>query len=140
LESIVVDSSVIVDSFLVEEENHQRALEYISGLERGDYAFNLPMLVITEVVSAINRRTTINRLPFFHTLARASQSMKEWEQSGKVLLYPLDRNRLDLSVTIAQRDRLRGAESVVAALAEELEMTLKTFDGEIFQRFPAASK
>ncbi|MCH8989151.1 MAG: type II toxin-antitoxin system VapC family toxin [Chloroflexi bacterium] len=136
MESIVVDSSILVASFLEHEEKHQQALEYISGLQRGDYIFHLPMLVIAEVLAAISRQPTANRLPL---LARAGQSLRAWEQSEKILLYPLDRDRLELSVTITQRDRLRGADSVVAALAEELGMPLKTFDGEILTRFSQAS-
>ena len=136
MESIVVDSSILVSSFLVHEETHQQALEYISGLQQGDYTFHLPMLVIAEVIAAISRQSTTNRLAL---LARAGQSLKEWEQSGKISLYPFDHDRLQLSVTVAQRDRLRGADSVVAALAEELGLPLKTFDGEILTRFSQAS-
>ena len=94
------------------------------------------MLVIAEVVSAISRQSTANR---FALLARAGQSLKAWEQSGKISLYSLDRERLELSVTVAQRDRLRGADSVIAALAEELEMPLKTFDEDILARFSQGS-
>ena len=137
MESIVVDSSILVASFLENEEKHQQAAEYISGLQRGDYIFHLPMLVIAEVFAAISRQSTANRLAL---LARAGQSLRAWEQSEKISLYPLDRGRLELSGTITQRDRLRGADSVVAALAEELGMPLKTFDREILTRFSQASE
>ena len=137
MESIVVDSSILVASFLEHEEKHQQAAEYIGGLQRGDYIFHLPMLVIAEVFAAISRQSTANRLAL---LARAGQSLRAWEQSEKISLYPLDRGRLELSVTITQRDRLRGADSVVAALAEELGMPLKTFNREILTRFSQASE
>ena len=137
MESIVVDSSIIVASFLVDEERHQQALEYINGLEQGDYAFHLPMLAIIEVASAIRRRTIRNWIVLASTW---KQNVADWERDGSLILYPLNRDRLELAVTIAQRDRLRGADSVVAALAEELDFPLKTFDNELLNRFPAASQ
>lgn len=136
MESIVVDSSILVASFLVHEEKYREAAKYITDLERGDYIFHLPMLVIAEVIAAISRQPAANRLAL---LARPDQSLRTWEQYGKISLYSLDRNRLELSVTIAQQDRLRGAEPVVAALSEELRFPLKTFDEEILTRFSQAS-
>ena len=137
MESIVVDSSILVASFLENEDKHQQALAYIGGLQRGDYVFHLPMLVVVEVVAAISRQTIDNRLAL---LARSGQSLRAWGQSGKISLYPLDQARLEHSVTVAQRDRLRGADSVIAALAEELGLPLKTFDEEILNRFSQASR
>jgi len=57
-----------------------------------------------------------------------------------MVLYPLNRNRMELASSIAIRFRLRGADSVFAALAEELEIPLKTFDQEILDRFPLANR
>ena len=137
MESIVVDSSILVASFLENEDKHQQALEYIGGLQRGDYVFHLPMLVVVEVIAAISRQSIAYRLAM---LTRAGQSLRAWEQSGKISLYPLDQKRLELALTVAQRDRLRGADSVIAALAEELGLPLKTFDEEILNRFSQASR
>ena len=53
--------------------------------------------------------------------------------------YSLHRERMERAGTIAESHRLRGADAVVAALAEELSMTLKTFDREILDRFLLAS-
>ena len=136
MERIVVDTNILVASFIESDSLHQESQPYIAGLENGEYIFHLPMLVIVEVFATISRVPTTNRLAL---LARAGQSLRAWEQTAKISLYPLDRNRLDLSVTIAQRDRLRGADSVVAALAEELEMPLKTFDQDILAKFSQAS-
>ena len=136
MEHIVVDSNILVASFIESDSLQIESQTYLTGLEDGSYTFHLPMLVIAEIIASISRQVTANRLAL---LARADQSLKAWEQSGRILLYPLDRDRLELSVRVAQRDRLKGADSVVAALAEELEMPLKTFDREILARFPTAS-
>ena len=72
MERIVVDSNIIVSSFLVQEDFHQRAQIYINGLERGDYIFHLPMLVVVEVMAAISRQAPRDRRLF-------------WQEPGKVL-------------------------------------------------------
>jgi len=136
MEPIVVDSNIIVASFLEAEAFHEQGLEYVNKLERGDFIFHVPMLVVVEVMSAISRRATKNRLALMITW---NQNTVDWESSGQINLYPLDRDRMDQAINIAQSHRLRGADSVVAALAEELGMPLKTFDGEILARFPRAS-
>jgi predicted nucleic acid-binding protein len=137
MENLVIDSSVIV-SYLVESETfHQTALPYINGLENGDYAFHSPMLVPVEVTAAISRRNPLpNRLAI---LARWQQTMTDWEQSGRVVLYPLDRSRMESAIYITEQHRLRGADSVIAGLAEELDTPLKTFDREILARFQRTS-
>ena len=137
MEDIVVDSNILIASFLDFDSLRQQSQPYITGLENESYIFHLPMLVVVEIISALSRRPTSNRLAL---LARTNQSLRAWEESGRISLYPLDRERLELAVTVAQRDRLRGADSVIAALAEELRMPLKTFDKELLDRFPTASE
>ncbi len=137
MEHLVVDTNILVASFNESDSLQPQSQPYIDGLENGNYIFHLPMLVIAELIGTMSRIPTANRLAL---LARTNQSLRQWEQSGKISLYPLDRDRLELSVRVAQRDRLKGADSVVAALAEELGMPLKTFDEEILNRFSQASR
>lgn len=136
MEHFVVDTNILVASFNGSDSLHSKSQPYIEGLESGSYIFHLPMLVIAELIGTMSRIPTANRLAL---LARTNQSLREWERSGKISLYPLDQGRLELSLTISQRDRLKGADSVVAALSEELGMPLKTFDEEIISRFSQAS-
>lgn len=136
MEHFVVDTNILVASFNGSDSLHSKSQPYIEGLKSGSYIFHLPMLVIAELIGTMSRIPTANRLAL---LARTNQSLREWERSGKISLYPLDQGRLELSLTISQRDRLKGADSVVAALSEELGMPLKTFDEEIISRFSQAS-
>ena len=136
MEPIVVDANVIMAFFLEAEEYHQRSRTYVDGLEHGEYIFHLPMLVIVEIVSAISRRAQRNRLAL---LTRVTKSLSDWETAGRIILYPLDQGRMGNAVKVAEERRLRGADSVVAALAEELRMPLKTFDLQIIARFSQAS-
>jgi predicted nucleic acid-binding protein len=135
MEHIVVDSNIIVASFLQSDYWYREGQEYITGLENGDYLFHLPMLVVVEVTSAISRRAQRERLAI---LTRARKSIADWERDGKLVLYPLDRDRMVKAIDIAIRDRLKGPDSVIAALAEELSMPLRTFDTELQQRFTRA--
>ena len=136
MEPVVVDTNVMVASSLESEPHHHLGQAYIDGLMTGDYVFHLPMLVVVEVIATINRRVQRNRLALVTTW---QQRFADWERDGKISLYPLDRQRMANAVNIAQRDRLKGPDSVIAALAEELDMPLKTFDREVVDRFHGAS-
>ena len=135
-EPLVVDSSVIAAAFIREDEHHQKGVEYINALRRGEYVFHLPMLVVVEVTSAIRRRDR----RYQWAGRRWRSDLAQWERERKVFLYPMSRERMEHSVATARRRRLRGADSVVAALAEELNMPLRTFDGELLLRGPEASR
>ena len=137
MEPIVVDSDVIVASFLESETHHNDARQYVDGLENGDYVFHLPMLVVVEVTSAISRRTRDNRIAFLDIWRR---NVVDWELNGKLMLYSLDRNRMHNAGAVAERYGLRGSDSVIAALAEELGFSLRTFDREILEHYQQASR
>ena len=130
-----MDSDVLVASFLESEARHADARHYIDALENGDCIFHLPMLVPVEVVSAIWRRTQKLGVAL---VTRARISLQDWESTGKMLLYPLTRERMDLGMDAALKYRLRGNDSIVASLAEELGITLRTFDAEMQRRLPQA--
>jgi len=136
MDHLVVDTNVLVAFFLESDEFHVQAQSYISGLESGDFTFHLSMLVVVEVISTIGRRAQRDKLA---RIARASQSLTDWEQDGKLVLYPLDRNRMHNAMYVAERHFLRGADSVIAALADELDMPLRTFDKNILAAFQPAS-
>ena len=136
MDAIVVDSNVIVAALLDEDSFHSEGQAYVDGLERGDYTFHLPMLVVVEVAAAISRRAQRNRLPL---LARAKRSIRDWEHAGRIILYELNHLRTNNAVDSAEQNRLRGSDAVIASLAEELDMPLRTFDTDIMARFPRAS-
>lgn len=136
MEPLVVDSNVIVASFLENEQHHGQAQQYIDGLEQGHYIFHLPTLANVEVTSAIRRRAERNWMAL---VATWKQNVADWEQADTLVLYPLDRNRMDHASDIALRYQLKGSDCVFARLAEELGMTVTTFDQEILDRFPLAN-
>ena len=133
---LVVDSNILVASLLSEEESHQGALGYMAGLEAGEHVFHLPMLGVVEVAGALHRRLPGDQPAL---MARVRKSLSAWETDGKVILYELNRPRMDSALVAAEQYRLKGPDAVVTALAEELDIPLKTFDKEILARFEKAS-
>jgi predicted nucleic acid-binding protein len=136
MDQIVVDTNVLIAYLVRSEEFHERAQNYIDGLENGEYTFHLPMLVMVEVMATLNRRSQRNRSAI---LEAWQQTVSDWENSGKLVLYPLDRNRMELATSCTKEHRLRGADSIIAALTQELSLPLKTFDREILARYLQAS-
>ena len=131
-----MDSNVLVASFLDFEERHQDAQRYVKALENGDSVIHLPTLVPVEVVSAIWRRTQKQGMAL---LVRARRSLQDWESAGKRVLYNLDNERMNAAMDTAIRYRLSGADSIVASLADELDIDLATFDTTLQSRVPRAS-
>lgn len=136
MESLVVDTNVLVAAFLESDTHHLHSKTYVDGFERGDYVFHLPMLVLVEVASVIWRLTQKQGMA---TVVRARKSLSDWEAANMVILYPLNRGRMVAAIDAALRHRLSGADSVVVALAEELRTPQKTLDNQILVRFPQAS-
>jgi len=131
-----VDANVFVASFLSDDRFHDGGTAYVRGMESGEYIFHVPTLVPVEVIAAIWRRSQKQGMAL---VARATQSLAEWETAGKIVLYPLDRERMAMATDSAVRYRLSGSDSVIAALSGELNIPLKTFDAEIAARFAGDS-
>ncbi len=51
----------------------------------------------------------------------------------------LERTELAIGLNSGLSPHLKGADSVIAALAEELQIPVKTFDAESLQRYPNAT-
>lgn len=130
MKEIAVDSNVFIAAWLKQDQYHSEAIKFVENLRAGECLFHVSMLVPVEVCSAILRRTK--------SLARAYLAKREienWVGDGYISLYPLDGERMTKAQEIALRDELRGHDAVIAAVAEELELELLTFDGEILKRF-----
>ena len=135
MEDVVADSSLLVAYFLESDVFHQSAREFMAELDSGGHKLHLPMLVMVETVSAIRRRlgqrsqTTIND---------ALATIYQWERQQKLIFYPLNRERMEAALRLAEGNALRGADSIIAALGGELGIALKTYGNEILRRFQRA--
>jgi len=137
LADLVADANVLVASFLPADQFHQLGRGYVQEIETGDNKFHLPTLVPVEVLAAVWRRSQRQGIAL---VTRAKKSFDDWEAAGSIVLYPLNRERMTIAMEVAVKHRLSGADSVIAALAEELDLPLHTFDSELIQRFSRATQ
>ncbi len=132
IQNVVADTSLLVAYFLESDAFHRTAREYVAELDNGSFILHLPMLVMVETVSAIRRR---QRHDWQYKVDEAFTTIYEWERQGRVIFYPLNRERMEVALRVTIETGLKGADSVIAALSEELGYNLKTFDNEILRRF-----
>ena len=135
IQNVVADTSLLVAYLLEYDAFHLSAQEYFSGMDRGNFILHLPMLVMVETISAIRRRQGQD---WQYKVNEALATIYEWERQGRVIFYPLNRERMEGALRISIETGLKGADSVIAALAAELGYNLKTFDHEILRRFRLA--
>ena len=137
MDEVVVDSNLIVASFLSKDQFHQEGKAYTEALQRGDYRFHLSTLVIVEVVSGVSRQVRRYKPAF---VERVRRSIDVWERSGGIILYELNRDRIQFAASAAERYGLRSLDAIHAALADELALPLKTCDQDVLTRYPGASQ
>lgn len=130
MKEIAVDSNVFIAAWLKEDQYHNEAIKYVENLRAGQCLFHASMLVPVEVCSAVLRRTKSPARAYL-----AKREIENWVGDGYIRLYPLDGERMTKAQQIALRDKLRGHDAVIAAVAEELQLEFLTFDREILVRF-----
>lgn len=135
MEDVVADSSLLTAYFLEFDVFHQPAREFMAELDGGGHKIHLPMVVMVETIYAIRRRLGQN---WQTAVNDALATIYQWERQDKAVLYPLNRERMEAALGLAERIALRGADSIVAALSDELDISLKTYDNEILRRFQRA--
>ena len=135
MEDVVADSSLLTAYFLEFDVFHRSAREFMAELDSGGHKLHLPMVVMVETISAIRRRLGQN---WQTTVNDALATIYQWERQDKVVFYPLNRESMEAALGLAEGIALRGADSIVAALSDELGIALKTYDNEILRRFQRA--
>lgn len=130
MKEVAIDSNVFIAAWLKQDQYHSDAMKFMENLRAGEYLFHISMLVPVEVCSAILRRTKS-----IITAYLAIREIENWVGDGFIWLYPLDGERMTKAQEIALRDELKGSDAIIAAIAEELELELITFDKEILKRY-----
>ena len=107
----------------------------MAGLDSGGHKLHLPMAVMVSTISAIRRKLGQN----WQTTANDTlATIHQWERQDKVVFYPLNRERMEAALGLAEGLALRGADSIADALSDELGIALKTYDNGILRRFQRA--
>ncbi|HEY5728884.1 MAG TPA: type II toxin-antitoxin system VapC family toxin [Anaerolineales bacterium] len=125
---VTVDASVFVNAFIPTENESQQSLELIIKLQKEGIPLLQPTLFFPEVIASIARKKDNTEL----ALALA----QDIRRFSSLTLIPLDEKLADLASEIAAKYRLRGSDSVYAAVALRFGTELITLDKEQLERLP----
>jgi predicted nucleic acid-binding protein len=132
-EAIVVDSSVFVAHFWMHDLHHSRAQPYLTGLENGDFVFHIPTPAVVEMCAVLKKRVSTG------VALAARRRLQERAEKGLVMFHALDNQRATESADAALNYGLDGADAVFVGLAEELGISVITFDiKSLARRYPRA--
>jgi predicted nucleic acid-binding protein len=125
---VTVDASVFVNALSPDEEGSDASAEFISQLKQDGVAFIQPTLFIPEVVASIARKQDSTEV--------ALEVLHELRKIPKLTLLDLDDDLADFASEVAAQHRLRGSDSIYAAVALRFGTELITLDKEQFDRLP----
>lgn len=123
----VVDASVFVSAAQAKDVHYADSVAFFGQLSATpDTNVFCPTLLLPEYAASIARRTDDTALA--ESLIKILDTMKG------LRLESLTENRSRRAAKIAAQHRLRGADAVYVALAEETESLLITWDNEMLER------
>jgi predicted nucleic acid-binding protein len=125
----VVDASVFVASARASEVYYADSIRFLQQLGASDANVFCPTLIVVECSAAIARPTG--------DASFAESVVGMLEAHPNLNLESLTERRAHRAAEVAARLRLRGADAVYVALAEEFNATLITWDNEMLQRSAA---
>ncbi len=122
---MIIDASVWVSKFLVEDTHHAATERWLDRLTDDDMLF-VPAIALAEVAGAIARRTGESYLARWAT---------DWLLDAPYLrVVGVDAALGIEAARVASIHRLKGADAVYAALAASLDLPLVTWDDEFSSR------
>ncbi len=127
-EVVVLDSSVLVSSFVGGDRFRPVAREILRRVFLGVYTPTESNVTAPEVIGAISRRAGSDKA------SRARDQISKWEGLGLFSFAELDRRRRVEASELALRLGTRGMDSIIIQLAKEKGATLITFDGEMAKK------
>jgi predicted nucleic acid-binding protein len=127
IESLTIDSSVIVAYLINEIEHNQTASSVWDRIFNNGTIVFIPVTVLSEVVSAVRRRT--GSITFSDAVKKLLISSHHFR------LIDINLERSIKSAEIAIQYGLRGMDSIVVQVSEEYETELITFDNEIKEKY-----
>lgn len=127
-----LDASVHVSALNPAEAESANSQMFLAQVQRQNLPLFCPTLLLVEVAAAIAR--ALNDAPRAVALAAA---LRGWSNQK---LVPLDDALADRAANLAAIARLRGADAVYAAVAQQYNTTLVTLDQQQLQRLPPLVK
>jgi predicted nucleic acid-binding protein len=124
-----IDASVFVASARKNELRYMESLYFLGKIREQELSIFCPLLVLAECSAVIVSRTSDSALAL-----RLVSLVKNFP---KLRLIDISTPRMGRAAHIAAAHRLRRADSIYVAVAEEFATTLITWDNEMLQRGPA---
>jgi len=121
-----IDASVFIASARTQEPHHLASVDFPDQLQAQQLGVRCPSLLLPECSAAIARRTG--------NAALARRLVSIVKNFAGMRMVALSIPLAERAAQIAAVQRLRGADSVYVAVAEEFAATLVTWDGEMLQR------
>jgi predicted nucleic acid-binding protein len=119
---VIVDASVWVSYFLPRDRFHADTVSWLEGCLRAERDLSSPVLLLAELAGAVSRET-----------GNAESGISAVDALGSIpslTLLPLEGELTRLSAQVAASLRVRGADSIYIAAAEQLQLPLVTWDVE----------
>ena len=126
--AVTVDASVFVNAFSPDEAGSDESAEFLHSLQMEGVPLIQPTLFFPEVVASIARKQDDGEIAL-----ELAQELKKFSQ---LTLIDLDDELADYASEIAAKYRLRGSDSVYAAVALRFGTKLITLDREQLERLP----
>lgn len=127
---LTIDANVFVSAASLTDMLHAASESFLRRVRQSGLRVRCPTLVLPEIASAIIRPTG--------DAAAAQVTLASVETFPKISFVILTGPRTQAAVQIALTCRLRGADAVYVAVAQEYGMTLITWDQELLARGAAA--
>lgn len=121
-----IDASVWVSSFDQTEIDHTDSRNFLTLLAKQQVDIYVPSLVLVEVAAAISRSK--------QDPVQAEIFAKALSQIPDLYLVELDQDLAEKALALAAQQKLRGADAVYAAVAQEKNCVLVTTDNEQLTR------
>lgn len=125
---VTIDASVFVSAFTPSEPAHQESKSFMAKVKKQAIPIIVPLLVLPEISAAFARGQGKPELGI-----EFAQVLKNYPNATFV---ELNSSLADAAVEVAAKHRLRGSDSVYAAVALRFGTKLITLDKEQLERLP----
>jgi predicted nucleic acid-binding protein len=129
---VTIDASVFVSAFTPSEPAHQASKAFMMDIRQQAVPIIVPVLVLPEISAALARGQNKPDL--------GKAFVQELKGLPNTTFVDLDSSLADLAVDVAAQYRLRGSDSVYAAVALRFGTELVTLDREQLERLPKVLK
>lgn len=126
--AVTVDASVLVNAFSPEEEGSEDSMAFLTRLSEERTPLIQPTLFLPEITASIARKQD--------DTDAALELERDLKSFLELTLIDLDEDLADFASEVAAKHRLRGSDSVYAAVALRFGTELITLDWEQLERLP----